>query len=81
MILPAQTLANRQALAKIEPAIVTARQPYLFTKDPDIGPSNECQRNYKMNYHEIDRSFLPEHKVTPTSIEAIQAVAPFPSSK
>lgn len=34
----ARTLIARQADARIAPAIVTARQPYLFTKEDEIGP-------------------------------------------
>lgn len=29
---------NIQMAAKMEPAMVTARQPYLFTKEDEIGP-------------------------------------------
>lgn len=36
----AQTLIKRQAEANIEPAIVTARQPYLLTNEDEIGPDN-----------------------------------------
>lgn len=34
----AYTLTRRQAAATIDPAIVTARQPYLFTNEDEIGP-------------------------------------------
>lgn len=36
--LGATTLTKRQADAKIAPAIVTGRQPYLLTKEDEIGP-------------------------------------------
>lgn len=34
----AMTLARRHAEATMAPAIVTARQPYLLTKEDEIGP-------------------------------------------
>lgn len=35
----AKKLRKRQAEASRAPAIVTARQPYLLTKEDEIGPS------------------------------------------
>ncbi|OIF88250.1 hypothetical protein A7N06_20455 [Acinetobacter baumannii] len=49
----ANMLTMMQLAAKMEPAMVTARQPYRFTNDELIGP---------------------DEKVTPTIMEAIQAV-------
>lgn len=36
----AKTLKNTQIAARIDPAIVTGRQPYLFTNALEIGPGN-----------------------------------------
>lgn len=36
---------RRQAAAIIDPAIVTARQPYLFTNEDEIGPATH---NYNL---------------------------------
>lgn len=44
--LGAQTVAKRQQLASIEPAIVTVRQPNLFTNILDIGPWEKNEMNY-----------------------------------
>lgn len=38
IIVRAHILANKHALANIEPAMVTARHPNLFTNKLDIGP-------------------------------------------
>ena len=39
----AKTLSTRHAPARKDPAMVTARQPYLFTNEPEIGPTKQQQ--------------------------------------
>jgi hypothetical protein len=39
----AKTLSTKHAPAKKDPAMVTARQPYLFTKALEIGPAKQQQ--------------------------------------
>ena len=39
----AKTLSTRHAPARKAPAMVTARQPYLFTKELEIGPAKQQQ--------------------------------------
>lgn len=43
--LGAKTLAERHAEAKMAPAIVTDRQPYLLTKEDEIGPFYMTKQN------------------------------------
>ncbi|KZC05306.1 hypothetical protein WN55_05825 [Dufourea novaeangliae] len=40
-MLRAHMLASKHALANMAPAILTARHPNLFTKEPDIGPEQK----------------------------------------
>lgn len=37
----AYTLHNKQPAANIDPAIVTARHPYLLTNEDEIGPNEK----------------------------------------
>ena len=37
----AKTLSTRHAPARKDPAMVTARQPYLFTNELEIGPAKQ----------------------------------------
>jgi len=37
----AKTLSTKHAAASTDPAMVTARQPYLFTKELEIGPAKQ----------------------------------------
>lgn len=48
----ANTLLRRQVAAHIEPAIVTLRQPYLFTNVDEIGPRPATQ-NRKIKQKEM----------------------------
>ena len=76
------------------PAIVTARHPYLLTNPDEMGPTwwNE---HVAMNFiwvpielklrssllSLLDAIYLPEHKVTPTRMEAIHEVSALPDLK
>lgn len=78
---------NIQTEANIEPAMVTARQPYLFTKEDEIGPivfSFEIKQNrfvidillwweIFLCVYEIFIN-LPEQSVIPLITERIQDV-------
>jgi hypothetical protein len=59
----AKTLSTKHAAARKDPAMVTARQPYLFTNELEMGPAKQQTRYAILEKGKTPSILSPDHNL------------------